>query len=255
MSTQTCIELPDGRQLFFEIRSSTKTQSVRLKMTARGGLRVTAPKRLSRRQVVDLVNTKRDWIASKLAQFDEVRHLLNDENPTCPESFNLAALGESWRVEYKQTRAKTVSARADIQGRLLVYGAVDSSERCNAAIRRWLARRAKQTLIPRLQSLANELDLTFSQSIIRNQRTRWGSCSTSGVISLNAKLLFLMPELVRYVLIHELFHTLESNHSNRFWAHLRHFEPNTSLLHGRMRDAWKQIPGWAHPVSDKYAAL
>ena len=68
------------------------------------------------------------------------------------------------------------------------------------------------------------------------------------VISLNAKLLFISPALVRYVLTHELCHILESNHSRRFWNHLHQFEPQTDLLHGRMRDAWKMIPGWAHPV-------
>ncbi len=248
MSRNAHIDLPDGRQLDYEIRPSAKARSLRLKMTAREGLTVIAPKGLDERQVVELVSGKREWIAAKLDQFEEVRHLLVDKVSARPEAFDLPALAESWRVEYRTTKGKTVGARTDQQGRILVYGAVTDDERCKAALRRWLARRAKETLMPWLESLAAESGLRFSRVIIKNQRTRWGSCSADGVISLNAKLLFLPPKLVRYVLMHELCHTLERNHTSRFWTHLRQFEPQTDLLHGQMRDAWKQVPVWAHPV-------
>ena len=242
------IELPGGRQLHYEIRPSAKAKSLRLKMTAREGLTVIAPKGLSERQIVELVAGKRKWISDHLDQFDEVRHLLGKQEPARPEAFDLPALAESWRVEYWQTKSKTVGARTDQPGRVLVYGAVNDCERCNAALRRWLARRAKEALAPWLETLSADSGLRFSRISIKNQRTRWGSCSTVGVISLNAKLLFINPALVRYVLIHELCHTLERNHSSRFWAHLRQFEPQTDLLHGQMRDAWKNIPAWAHLI-------
>ncbi len=130
----------------------------------------------------------------------------------------------------------------------MVSGPVNDEERCKAALRRWLARRARDTLEPWLTALAVDTGLTFKRVTIRSQRTRWGSCSPHGVISLNRKLLFLPRELVRYVLIHELCHTRELNHSARFWSCLRQLEPDTDALHGRMRDAWKSVPGWAHPL-------
>lgn len=248
MSRHAHIDLPDGRQLDYKIQPSAKARSLRLKMTMREGLTVIAPKGLDEQQVVELVIGKRDWIAAKLDQFEEVKHLLDDKVSARPEAFGLPALAETWRIEYLLTKGKTVGARTDQQGRILVYGAVADDERCKAALRRWLARRAKETLTLWLESLAAESGLHFSRAIIKNQRTRWGSCSADGVISLNAKLLFLPPKLVRYVLMHELCHTLEHNHTSRFWTHMRQFEPKTDLLHGQMRDAWKQVPVWAHTV-------
>jgi predicted metal-dependent hydrolase len=157
----------------------------------------------------------------------------------------LPALAESWRVEYKPTRSSTVGARVDQPGCIVVAGAVDDIESCHAALRRWLARHATRTLSPWLANLAEPAGLRYSDVAIKNQRTRWGSCSNSGRISLNCKLQFLPRDLVRYVIWHELCHLLEPNHSDRFWMHLRHFEPAADSLHGRMRDAWKAVPTWA----------
>jgi predicted metal-dependent hydrolase len=242
------IDLPNGRQLDYEIRFVTKTNTLRLKMTARDGLTVFAPLGLNEERIVELVAAKREWIATRLNQFDEVRHLLGTHVSVPPEAFDLPALAESWRVEYRQTKGKTVAACSDRHGRVLVYGTVSDGERCKAALRRWLARRAKESLVPWLQTMAADTGLKFNRIVIKNQRTRWGSCSADNAISLNAKLLFLSPALVRYVLMHELCHTLERNHTSRFWAHLRQFEPQTDFLHGQMRDAWKRVPAWAQPV-------
>jgi len=248
MSRHAQVHLPDGRKLDYEIRPSFKARSLRLKMTAGDGLTVIAPLGVDEQRVIELVASKRDWILAKLDQFAEVRHLLVDQESARPEAFELPALAEAWRVEYRMTKGMTVGAQTDQPGRVLVYGAVEDGERCKAALRRWLARHAKESLTSWLEAMAADGGLRFSQVVIKNQRTRWGSCSADNVISLNAKLLFLAPKLVRYVLMHELCHTLEPNHTSRFWTFLRQLEPQTDLLHGQMREAWKQIPPWAHPV-------
>lgn len=165
-----------------------------------------------------------------------------------PEAFDLSALAESWRVEYQKNASKTVGARTDFPGRVVVYGSVDDHEKCKAALRRWLARRAKESLEQLIKSISAETGLKFKELKFKSQRTRWGSCSSVGVISLNCRLLFLHRDIVRYVMGHELCHTLEHNHTNRFWTYLRQFEPRTDSLHGQMRDAWKLIPAWAQPV-------
>jgi predicted metal-dependent hydrolase len=85
-------------------------------------------------------------------------------------------------------------------------------------IRKQLVARARRELPARLLELASEHGLTVSRTSIRNQRWRWGSCSPSGHICLNWRLV-TMPERVRdYVLIHELMHLRQPNHSARFWA-------------------------------------
>jgi len=242
---RAALVLPDGRTIDYAIQISLKSRSLRLKLSARDGMVVVAPPNLDRQKLLALVAAKADWIGKRIAGFDAVRHLIATESAARPQAFDLAALAESWRVEYKPTRSRTVGARVDQPGRIVVAGAVDDVDACHAALRRWLASHATMTLSPWLANLAEPAGLRYTDVVIKNQRTRWGSCSTTGRISLNCKLLFLPRDLVQYVIWHELCHLLELNHSKRFWMHLRHFEPAADSLRGRMRDAGKAVPTWA----------
>jgi hypothetical protein len=98
-----------------------------------------------------------------------------------------------------------------------------------------LRRHALEELPPQLLALAKTHDITVTRISIRNQRSRWGACSSSGSITLNWRLI-LVPDFVReYVMIHELMHRRELNHSRRFWKHVaaacpRHREARKWLL-------------------------
>ncbi len=110
------IDLPDGRQLDYEIRPSAKARSLRLKMTVRDGLTVIAPKGLNERKVVELVAGKRDWIAARLKQFDEVRHLLGETSTACPQAFDLPALAESWRLNIGRLKPGSLAQKLTDRG-------------------------------------------------------------------------------------------------------------------------------------------
>jgi predicted metal-dependent hydrolase len=81
-----------------------------------------------------------------------------------------------------------------------------------------LVARARRELPERLLALAREYGLKVVRVTIRNQRSRWGSCSSTGVIALNYRLLQMPSEVRDYILIHELMHLRQPNHSRRFWA-------------------------------------
>lgn len=85
---------------------------------------------------------------------------------------------------------------------------------------------ARKKIIGRLRQMVQEHGFTYNKVSIRNQRTRWGSCSGKGNISLNMKLVALPPELFDYVLLHELVHTRIHNHSKKFWTELDKYVSN-----------------------------
>lgn len=86
------------------------------------------------------------------------------------------------------------------------------------AITTALTRRAKELLPPRLKALAAEKGFVYNSCTVRNVHSRWGSCNAKKNISLSIYLAMLPNELIDYVLLHELCHTVEMNHSDRFWA-------------------------------------
>lgn len=239
------LDLPDGRTLDFDIRRSG-ARNVYFRMCPRNGLVVTAPRRMGRATLLRLVARKAKWIANRLSEFEAVRHLADHEAAVRPESLDLPALAESWKVEYRATGRAGAAALADRPGCIAVSGGVEDIEACQGALRRWLARRAASAFSPWLARLSEASGLQYADLSIRSQRARWGSCTVGGRISLNCKLLFLPRELVNYVMVHELCHLLESNHSHRFWAHVRRIEPGSDALRRQMRQAWKWVPAWAH---------
>jgi predicted metal-dependent hydrolase len=97
---------------------------------------------------------------------------------------------------------------------------------------------------PRLQRLADECGFSFARMQVRRQRTRWGSCSIGGTISLNICLLFLDPAVVRYLMIHELCHTRHMNHSRRFWSLVETHEPQYRALDRELLRGWQRVPRW-----------
>lgn len=96
--------------------------------------------------------------------------------------------------------------------------------------------KAKRKLIRRLRYLAGKHGFTYNRVFIRNQKTRWGSCSYKNNISLNMKLVKLPDELMDYVILHELVHTRVKDHSNHFWAELNRLVGNGKGMASRLRE-------------------
>jgi hypothetical protein len=96
--------------------------------------------------------------------------------------------------------------------------------------------KAQRTLLTRLHVLAKKHKFTYNKGSVRNQQTRWGSCSNKNTISLNMKLIALPEELMDYVIIHELVHTKIRNHGTRFWMELNKHVKNPNALASRLRE-------------------
>lgn len=100
---------------------------------------------------------------------------------------------------------------------------------------RWQEREAKRYLTQRVRALSNQTGLSVRRLSFRKQRSRWGSCNHSGDLSLNLSLITLDPELIDYVIVHELSHTKHMNHSRAFWREVERHCPSAKRLDGALR--------------------
>jgi predicted metal-dependent hydrolase len=229
----------------YRILTSPRGRNVYLKISARDGLTVVIPRGFDLRRLPVILEKKRNWIETHLQRFTEFSETVN-QAPLAgpPDTIELPALGESWRIDYLPTNTRRIGVTMENEGRLTVYGAVADHDACRAVLKRWLRRRVREELVPWLALLAEQGGFTFSEVLIRGQKTRWASCSSRGTIALSYKLLFLERHLVRYVLLHELCHTVCMDHSLRFWTLLSRFEPECRALRRRMSEDQKQVPAW-----------
>lgn len=95
---------------------------------------------------------------------------------------------------------------------------------------------ARKKLIHRLKELSKKHGFTYNKIFIRNQKTRWGSCSTKNNINLNRKLIDLPDELIKYVILHELVHTRIKSHSRAFWNELDRVAGDAKKLQSRLKE-------------------
>lgn len=114
-------------------------------------------------------------------------------------------------------------------------------------LRQWLRSEARRRLLPRLEALSQRHGLPYSGLTFRLQKSRWGSCSSRGGISLNAFLIFLPEELADYVLLHELCHTRHLNHSQSYWRLVFALDPEALGKDKKLRRAWRYVPAWLQP--------
>lgn len=228
----------------YSVRVSPRARHVRLVMRADRGLEVVIPRGFGRRHIPALVESKRDWIERAATRVEARQRRFEADPPRLPDRIVLSALGEEWVVEYCRGAAPAGAVARESAGRLVVTGDADDFDACRQALCRWVVRRARRTLLPRLAVLSYQRQLPYSRASVRQQRTRWGSCSRKKTISVNARLLLLPPEVVDYVLIHELCHTVEMNHSPRFWALVESHDAEYRAHKKLLRKTGKSLPTW-----------
>jgi predicted metal-dependent hydrolase len=158
----------------------------------------------------------------------------------------LRAIDQDWAVHVHATRAHPAYVVERAGNTLELRGRCRGGWAWQPPLREWLRDMARAQLVPWLHDLADGFDVRFERVRLGFQRTRWGSYSTRGTISLNAGLLFLPAELVRYVLTHELCHTSYPNHSPAFWSLLALRLPESRQLRDRLRCAQCLLPEWLY---------
>ncbi|HEX7300739.1 MAG TPA: SprT family zinc-dependent metalloprotease [Solirubrobacteraceae bacterium] len=196
--------------LDYTIRRSTRARRVRVAVDAQAGVQVTLPARAREREAALAVAELRPWIERRLAEVRAARERLAVAPGHLPYlGGQLALRPEAGRV------------RAHRRGDVLHVPA----EEQRAAIERWYRRAARAEVAPRLDEAVAALGRAYTRLTIREQRTRWGSCSTTGAMSFNWRLVLAPEDVLDYVVWHEACHLVVMDHSRGFWALLERHRP------------------------------
>jgi predicted metal-dependent hydrolase len=208
-------------ELDYTVRRSERARRVRVSVENDGAVRVTLPRRAPARAAAEAVRELRPWIDRRRAALERAA----TERARTPGT--LPYLGRELIVRPEPGRTR-VHRRGDV---LLVPAAGGAAAR--EAIERWYRRAARAEIAPRLDAAVARAGTAYRGLTIRSQRTRWASCSSTGGMSFNWRLLLAPEAVLDYVVEHEVCHLEVMDHSPRFWA----------LLEARVPD-WRQHAAW-----------
>ncbi len=223
----------------YQLRVNKRARSIRLSVTREKGLVVTIPFGFDPASLPGILTQKADWIQKAFTRLSETDAV---KPPKFPTQLDLLAINERWLIVYKPTPQKGVSIESQSRHVLVLTGKTGSSLLVKRLIHAWMRERAAIILPTWLARISNQIGLSYQGLTIRNQRTRWGSCTVQKTISLNQKLLFLPPALVDYILIHELCHTVQMSHARNFWQLVARYVPDYAEKRKALRGYEKKIP-------------
>lgn len=220
---------------YYTIRHSARSKRIRLNFSPAQGLELVLPKAASVKEGKEFIASQSAWISEIETQYN-LDLTRAPDGPEIPESITLKAIGKSYAL-LPGSRAGLVEKEGDL---LLSADSTQSA----LLLQKWLTLTAKRVLAPWLLECSERTGLRYDYMNVRNQSSRWGSYSSRGGVSLNCRLLLLEPELVEYVLLHELSHSKHMNHSRAFWDLLESVCPNARELDRAVDVAAKQVPHW-----------
>ena len=216
----------DGLSVPYALRRSRRARWMRAEFTPDGGLVVVLPDRADERKIADFLRRHRRWLLRGLRR---AARLAEWPPPTLAHGTTVPYLGRPLRLDLNIGPVR-VGRLGDA---LIVHLPRRTRAAARTALRDWYAREAARELGDRARALAARLGLSFRKVAIRDQKRRWGSCSTSGTLSFNWRLL-LMPEAVaEYLVAHEVAHLAVPDHSATFWAKVAEACP-----------AWRESERW-----------
>ena len=195
--------MPKNEDLAYTIRRSPRARRIRVKVDPHDGIEVVIPQRATQKEARAAVAELRPWIDRKLAEAERARTSLASPPGTVP------FLGAHLHVRHDQQRT-----RAHRKQDVLHLPAANAHQ----ALERWYRTEARRQIEPRLRLATNALGRPHTTLAIRNQRTRWGSCSSTGAMSFNWRLMLAPEPVLDYVVWHEACHLVVMDHSKRFWA-------------------------------------
>lgn len=209
----------------YEERRSVRYTRITISMLE-DRLRISAPKMISAKQLKAVLADKQGWILDLW-----IEHRNSQKKPvTYRDGQNFLYRGI--KVELRINRHLGKLVRVSLEGQVLEVclpedlADQDDSSTIHTALIKWYKAQARKVLLDRLDKQAERMQVSFHTFRLKEQKTRWGSCSSKRNINLNWRVIMAPDAAIDYIIIHELAHLTHLNHSRQFWQRVAEFMPD-----------------------------
>jgi predicted metal-dependent hydrolase len=214
------IALSDGQILNIKIKTSTKSKSVRLKANIYG-IHVIAPVNYDFENITGFIHSRKKWISKVYDYYAKFVDKFAQENGINEDSISILGSPYKLQIVSDKTSYNIISDNLKV-----ITFHVKDRRRYKEDIRAWYKRQTSNIIFKRLPLISTKLGLAYKRVFIKSQKSRWASCSKNKNLHFNSFLAALPSDLIDYVIIHELMHLVELNHSKRFWELVKMQDPN-----------------------------
>lgn len=216
----------------FQVKVIRRTglKNMTLRAQSAGEFRLSVPQRLARRHIVDFLESRKDWMLLQNQKYEGLR-TWTDRDGSLGEKFWY--LGELLTLKEGVTFLK--KPVVDFQAPHLWYlwpekkfasrESAEGRDEVLKTVRAYFHKKAAALILERVEHYANEMGVRPKDVRFRNQRSRWGSCSSRGNLNFNLKLIGAPLDVIDSVVVHELAHLVHLNHSPAFWGLVEKFSP------------------------------
>jgi len=204
----------NGQNIPYIIKRSARARYVRLEVRQGTNLTVVIPESYKIEQLPDLLQAKGNWILGKLAKYGKVQSLCADKELKAGDT--VPYLGRDLKLVKRGNHSEVDSVTLEGDTLAVSHGLFKNGI-LELALEQWYRAEAARLINERADRLSSQMGIHCKRIVIRGQKTRWGSCSHKGDLSFNWKLMMAPEPVIDYVIIHELAHLKEMNHSKRFW--------------------------------------
>lgn len=193
-------------------------------------VKVSVPMSLSDHRIQDLVSKRTPWIKKKLQEQPE-RPILRPKQYVSGEAFTY--LGNNYRLKVLSGDTPAIKLRGGYLQATITTLDADPQNTMRSLLENWYRSHAEQRLGDKTARWAKVVGVIPNSISVKDYKSRWGSCSVKGDISYNWRIILAPHRIVDYVVVHELCHLLEHNHSSRYWQHVGRYIPN-----------WRECRDW-----------
>lgn len=232
--------------LHYEIRRSAKRKRVTITVERDRSVVVHAPPHVSEEKLRQIVDSKRQWLFEKLNDAQKYQPLPHPPGKELVNGESALYLGRSYRIELvdaaegDEVESEGVSSSGvRFAGKFLIPRAGGGARK--QVLRDWYIERAEAKILPRVRQYAQSLGVSYQRASITDSRYRWGSCTPKDNLHFNWRLIKAPMFVIDYVIVHELAHLLEANHTPRFWNIIRAQLPTLDKARDWLREHGQRL--------------
>lgn len=199
----------------YQVKKSSKARSIKISIDAKGKILVTAPKLYPNLLIDKFLKQQEPWVLRKQAEVAKLQVKIKKNE--------IYIFGEKYQILVEVNPKQRPGLSIHDQQVIITQLSASSYQ---TKLERFLKNTATKYLSQKTAILGKKMKIDYQKIGIRQQKSRWGSCSSQGNLNFNWRLVHYPPEIINYVIIHELAHCQEANHSKNFWQLVAKYDPD-----------------------------